>query len=160
MELHFEPITSANRKQAEALDVLPEQNGYIESVKQCLTEADSRKSWRPVGIYDGGTLVGFAMYGFFWEYLPLGRVWLDRLLIDQKYQGRGYGKAAVLALLERIRQEYKHKKIYLSVYAENTAAIHLYKALGFQFNGQLDRLGEKVMVYQFPKKHEKKRERK
>lgn len=149
MELHFEPITAVNRKQAEALDVLPEQNGYIESVKQCLAEADKRQSWRPVGIYDGDLLVGFAMYGFFWEYLPWGRVWLDRLLIDKKYQGRGYGRAAVLQLLERIRKEYKHKKVYLSVYTENTAAIHLYETLGFHFNGQLDTQGEKVMVYHF-----------
>ena len=39
------------------------------------------------------------MYGFFWEYLPFGRLWLDRLLIDRRFQGRGYGRAALAALL-------------------------------------------------------------
>ena len=69
MELHFEPITEENRKEAEALSPAPGQENYIESVADCMREADERDSWRPLGIYDGSTLVGFAMYGFFQEYL-------------------------------------------------------------------------------------------
>lgn len=65
MELHFEPITEENRKEAEALSPAPGQENYIESVADCMREADERDSWRPLGIYDGSTLVGFAMYGFF-----------------------------------------------------------------------------------------------
>ena len=41
------------------------------------------------------------MYGFFWEYLPFGRLWLDRLLIDRRFQGRGYGRAALAAMLDQ-----------------------------------------------------------
>ena len=41
------------------------------------------------------------MYGFFWEYLPFGRLWLDRLLIDRRFQGLGYGRAALAALLDQ-----------------------------------------------------------
>lgn len=152
MELQFQPITAENRTQVEALRILEKQNGFVESVQDCLQEADKRSCWKPVGIYDGNTLVGFAMYGFFWEYFPCGRVWLDRLLIDSQHQGRGYGKAAVISLLKKIRQEYKRKKVYLSVYQDNTAAIHLYKELGFRFNGQKDIHGEDVMVYTFGQK--------
>ena len=149
LELHFQPITAENRKQAEALQLSEKQSGFVESVQDCMREADKRSCWKPVGIYDGNTLVGFAMYGFFWEYFPFGRVWLDRLLIDSQYQGKGYGKAAVIGLLKRIRQQYKRKRVYLSVYQDNAAAIHLYKALGFHFNGQKDIHGEDVMVYTF-----------
>ena len=146
MELHFEPITEENRKEAEALSPAPGQENYIESVADCMREADARASWRPLGIYDGSTLVGFAMYGFFQEYLPAGRVWLDRLLIDRHFQHRGYGQIAVSCLLNRIWKEYGCSKIYLSVYSDNTAAINLYRKLGFAFNGELDLKGEKVMV--------------
>ena len=48
-----------------------------------------------MGIYDGNVLIGFAMYGLFWEYLPFGRLWLNRFLIDRRYQSMGYGKAAL-----------------------------------------------------------------
>lgn len=147
----LQPIAAHNRAAAQALQLRPEQVGWIEPVSECLAEADRRACWRPVGIYDGPTLVGFAMYGFFWEYLPFGRVWLDRLLIDCRYQGRGYGKAAIAALLEQIQREYRRKKVYLSVYEDNQSAIRLYRQLGFRMNGQLDTKGEKIMVYRYPR---------
>ncbi len=151
MNLHFEPITKESSVQAKGLSLAPGQEGFVESVSQCLEEASSRKDWRPVGIYHGTVLIGFAMYGYFWEYLPLGRVWLDRLFIDTKYQGKGYGRAAVEGLLQRLKQEYHCKKVFLSVYQNNQTAIQLYQSFGFAFNGEKDIHGEDVMVYCFSK---------
>lgn len=42
--------------------------------------------------------------------------------------------------------EYPNTDIYLSVYEENKTAVSLYKLFGFEFNGELDTKGEKVMV--------------
>lgn len=146
--LHFEPIGTENRKEAERLQVFPAQAGFIESVRECLLEADGAGQWRPVGICDGEALVGFAMYGYFASPSP-GRLWLDRLLIDKVHQGKGYGKAAVLALLEKLHREYDSPQVYLSVYENNTAAIALYRQVGFRFTGEYDTKGEKMMVYRF-----------
>ena len=149
MCLHFETVTAKNRGAVERLALLPEQAGFIESPTECLREADASDFWRPVGIYDGTELVGFAMYG----YLPFfgeGQLWFDRLLIDKAFQGRGYAKAAIAALLERLRQEYPCRRVYLSVYGDNAAAIHLYQQAGFSFNGDYDTKGERVMVLDFP----------
>ena len=85
------------------------------------------------------------MYGFFWEYLPFGRLWLDRLLIDRRFQGRGYGQAALAALLERLEREYHKKRIYLSVVEANRPAAALYESFGFRFTGERDTHGERVM---------------
>lgn len=147
MALHFEAIALENRRQLEELELFPEQSGYIESVKECLFEADADKKWRPVGIYNDQTLIGFAMYACFQEPSAGSQVWLDRLLIDKNHQGKGYGKAAVVALIDRLSKEYNCRRIYLSVYANNQAAIHLYKEIGFYFNGEHDVNGEDVMVY-------------
>ena len=103
MKIRLEPVTVASRAAVERVEPAPGQGGGVESVAECLAEADRRRCWRPVGVYDGDALIGFAMYGFFWEYLPFGRLWLDRLLIDRRFQGRGYGRAALAALLERYR---------------------------------------------------------
>lgn len=149
MDLHFEAITSENRKQAEALSLFPEQLSFVESVAECLKEADEMHEWRAVGIYDEQTLVGFAMYGHLDLPPSEGEVWLDRLLIDKEYQGKGYGKSAVLALLSRLCTEYACKKIFLSVYDIDKPAIRLYEKTGFYFNGELDTKGEKIMVYDF-----------
>ena len=146
MDLHFLPVTAENRAAVTALSLLPEQDGFIESVPACLAEAAADSRWRPVGIYDGDTLVGFSMYGSFEEYPDGPRVWLDRLLIDKACQHRGYGRAAVIALACRLRAEYGEDRIFLSVYDDNPTAIHLYQKLGFAFNGELDTHGEKIMV--------------
>ena len=86
------------------------------------------------------------MFGYFWDYPPAGRVWLDRLLIDAARQGRGYGKAAVASLLARLEEEYGPRDIYLSVVDGNTAAARLYEAFGFLFTEERDVHGEHVML--------------
>lgn len=147
MELHIEPVTARNREAALRLTGTPEQDGFVESVAACLAEAGQRRCWRPVVLYDGGSLIGFAMYGFFPEYFPFGRLWLDRLLIDKHFQGRGYGRAAMQALLVRLSQEYpRRRRVFLSVYEENTIARRLYEKLGFRVTGEKDLHGETVMV--------------
>lgn len=153
MNIHFEPITSQNRESALALQISRTQEGFIESVAQCLSEADRCKRWHPVGIYDGSTMVGFAMYGFFlWQYLPFGKLWMDRLLIDEKYQGKGYGSASLAKLIDLLIQDYSCRKIYLSVIKENKTAIKMYEKYGFSFTGKQDLHGEHIMVYNVPSK--------
>lgn len=112
--LHFEVVNNRNRKEAEDLSVFSEQSGFIESVSECLKEADELKLWRPVGIYDGSTLIGFAMYGYFPEPAP-GQLWLDRLLIDKKYQGKGTGNRLSLPCLTSYAQNIKGT-LYILVY--------------------------------------------
>ena len=147
MKIRLEPVTVASRAAVERLETAPGQEGFVESVAECLAEADRRRCWRPVGVYDGDALIGFAMYGFFWEYLPFGRLWLDRLLIDRRFQGRGYGRAALAALLERLEREYHKKRIYLSVVEANRPAAALYESFGFRFTGEAARpTGERVHV--------------
>ena len=86
------------------------------------------------------------MYGYL-PFLGEGQLWFDRLLIDKQYQHKGYGRAAVAALLKRLQQEYPSCScVYLSVYEDNTAAIRLYRQAGFSFNGEYDTKGERIMV--------------
>ena len=84
MELQFKPVTEKNRKEILSLELREDQKKFIESIENCLSEADSHSGWHAVGIYDGNVLIGFAMYGLFWEYLPFGRLWLNRFLIDRR----------------------------------------------------------------------------
>lgn len=149
LNLHFKSVNKNNRKQIELLSVAKNQAGFVESVTECLEDAKNDKSYEPVGIYDGNTLIGFAMYGLFTDTTPSGEVWLDRLLIDEHFQSKGYGKNAILKLLKMLKDKYKRKEVYLSVYDNNVNAIKLYKKIGFKFNGKLDINGEKIMTYEF-----------
>ena len=63
--------------------------------------------------------------------------------------GKGYGKQAVLSLLDRLHTEYQSGTVYLSVYENNPHAIKLYQQIGFRFNGKYDSKGEHIMEYHF-----------
>ena len=136
--LHFEAVNSRNRAEVEHLEVFAEQSGFIESVTQCLQEADKLELWRPIGIYDRGMLIGFAMYGYFPEPAP-GQVWLDRLLIDKKYQGKGFGRQTLDAAMALICTYPfgKADKVWLSYEPENVRAREIYRKYGFVENGEM-----------------------
>ena len=93
-ELRILPVGPENRAACLGLRTAPGQEGFVESVEDCLREAQGYGAWRPVALLRGEEVVGFAMYGFFPMYKPAGRVWLDRLLIGAAHQGRGYGRRA------------------------------------------------------------------
>ena len=150
MTIRIEEVTLDNRKEAEGLQVYEKQKGYIESVQECMQEADALDAWHPVCLYDGDTMIGFSMYGYIKE-PSYTRLWFDRLLIDYRYQGKGYGNQAFEAVFKRIRKQYPDLNIYLSVYDDNVVAIHMYEKHGFVFTNELDTKGEKIMKFDIHK---------
>ena len=101
----------------------------------------------PFGIYDGDTPVGFCMIGFGtddeWEDAPAiahdsYNLW--RLMIDERYQGRGYGKKAMKLIMDFIAGEPCGPAEYcwLSYEPENLAAKALYASFGFRETGERD----------------------
>ena len=145
MSISICPVDSRNREEAEKLHTAPEQINFVEPVAECMAEADELSDWEPVCIMDGSTPVGFSMYGLM-RREPNHRLWFDRLLIDEKFQHRGYGRKAVELVLAQMKKEYPGRDIFLSVYEDNPTAIELYRSFGFSFNGELDTKGEKIMV--------------
>lgn len=107
----------------------------------------------PFGIYENDTLIGFLMIGFdtddYWDDAPpvaKGNYNLWRLMIDRKYQNKGYGKEALKLALEFIksfpcgRAEY----CWLSYEPENEVARRLYRSFGFVETGEMD--GEELIA--------------
>lgn len=91
----------------------------------------------PFGIYSGDTMVGYVMVIYD---LDTGEYNLWHLMIDKNHQHRGYGKQAVLACLEYIRQKPfgPGTTVLLTCHEENSAALTLYKTLGFLETGNRD----------------------
>ncbi|MFE4894194.1 GNAT family N-acetyltransferase [Peribacillus butanolivorans] len=146
MTITINEVTNENVNAILKLGINTKQKSFIETTEHCLEEAMECKYYKPVGLYSDNSLVGFAMYGFFPEEGENGRVWLDRFLIDARYQGLGLGSIMLKALIQRLTKEYNCNEIYLSVVEDNQAALHLYKKFNFTFNGELDINKEKIMV--------------
>ena len=107
----------------------------------------------PFGIYDDGTPIGFCMIGYGadddWKDAPAiaaGNYNLWRLMIDGRYQGRGYGKAAMKLIMDYIAEEPcgPGEYCWLSYEPENTAAKTLYASFGFQETGERD--GDEIIA--------------
>lgn len=121
-----------------------EQVNFIETVDQCLEEAADCDEWHPVAIYYSKDIIGFAMYGSFG---PNKDTWIDRIMIDEKYQGRGFGRTAMMKLIDIVSKEYGVNTIYLSIVEENTLAYNLYKSIGFEYINEKDVNGELIFKY-------------
>ncbi|WP_342791982.1 GNAT family N-acetyltransferase, partial [Clostridioides difficile] len=102
MKLNVRIADINNWRDLVSLSVDKSQLDYIESNALSIAESKFITAWVPVGIYDENSLIGFAMYGR----LEDDRVWLDRFMIDSKYQGKGYGKASLDFLVNHLKNEY------------------------------------------------------
>ena len=113
------------------LKVSKEQEKHLpHSNTTSIAESKFYPNWATLGIYKDDKIIGFAMYGLDEE--EIDWVCLIRFMIDEKYQGRGYGKYALELLLNRMKEEINPSKIYLSFHPENTIAKKLYLNLGFK----------------------------
>jgi diamine N-acetyltransferase len=94
-------------------------------------------------IYAGDAMVGFAMYGPEEDDATL--FFIDRLMIAEGHRGKGYGKAALLAILAEAKSQ-GFSRIGLSTSPENERAIALYESVGFKATGEMDD-DEAIYIY-------------
>lgn len=130
MTVCLRAITRENWYQCTQLQLRPDQQDFVSPVALSLAQSKFEPERVPLAIYDDDTLVGFIMYND--HPLRDGSYRISRVLIDQKYQGRGYGRQVVLQVVERMRQIPSCKEILIEYAPENTVAAHLYTDVGFE----------------------------
>ena len=97
----------------------------------------------PLAVYNDEQLVGFVMYKP--EDYGLAKIWfIERLMIGEGHQGKGYGRAAMMALIERLRSQKGYTAILISFVQGNEIAQKLYSDLGFKDTGEIE---EEELVY-------------
>ncbi len=150
--IRLEKVTGKNLWELMELRVRDDQTPFVAPNTTSILEAyvtlsSGGQVW-PFGIYDGETPVGFLMISFGtdenWENPPpiaQGNYSLWRLMIDERWQGRGCGRQALRLALDFIRTlpcgeaEY----VWLSYEPENLAAKRLYASFGFEeLRGMMD----------------------
>ncbi|MGL9749393.1 GNAT family N-acetyltransferase [Enterococcus sp. DIV0170] len=144
MNLIIKDIDETNWRAVVALSVAKNQEEFIESNGQSLLEAayDVSLNWRPLALYDENQLVGFSMIGAKRD----ESMWLDRLMIDARFQRNGYGGLFIPLLIDYMKAHYLIKRIYLSVHEENKKIIPYYQRFGFIDSNQYDpENGERIM---------------
>lgn len=97
-------------------------------------------------IYDGDDPVGFVMlYDHTLGTEPeQPEYFLWRLMIDQRHQGRGHGRAAVERLVEHVRTRPDPKRLLVSHVKDADRLARFYGSLGFAYTGE-EEDGELIM---------------
>lgn len=139
MQVKLLPIDEITKADCIKLKVAKDQEGYIDSNEKSLEAAkENSEIARPFAIYADDKCVGFTMFAFEPDYEdPDSRYWLWRFMIDESYQGQGYGKAALKEIIKYFREN-GATNMTLSTKESNVNAIGLYKSFGFAPNGEMN----------------------
>lgn len=154
MQIRLTDIDAGNWHEALKLELAPEQERFVAPNIYSLAEAFVKPEWaiyRPLAVYHGEEMVGFAMYAG--DPASAKNHYVQRLMIDRKCQGRGFGRAAMVELLKLIREDEGCEEVTLTVNPDNTNARKLYRSLGFEDTGRLH-LGELVYTLRLNRAHD------
>jgi diamine N-acetyltransferase len=127
-------LTPDNWREAAKLDVEEDQRGFVAPNVWSIALSKYLPEWIPAAIYNDDTMVGFAFYGE-----RAQQTWhIMRFMIDKRYQGKGYGKAAMRELIRTIIEANPDcHTIDLSYAPENEVARKVYADVGFRETGEV-----------------------
>ncbi len=135
MEITFQPVSRQNFATVEDLKVAPGQENFVAPNLYSIAEAYVEPTWTPLGVLADKELVGFAMFG---QDLETNRWWIIRFMIGADYQGKGYGAAAMRALIDLMVERHAPREIFLGYEPDNTIAERLYARFGFVPTGEME----------------------
>ena len=127
-------VDAGNWRGCAALEVKEEQREFVLPASYYLCLCHYEGVWNPLAIYYGDEVVGFVM----WTVDPADKSgWIGGLTVAGALQGRGIGRAAVLELMRRLRDEQGCTSAALSYTPANVRARTLYAMLGFEQTGEV-----------------------
>ena len=130
MTVTLRPITEENFRAVIELEVRAEQSTFVAPNVRGLAETHVHPHAQPRAVYSGDDLVGFVLFH------PAGDEpavhCIVRLMIDQRFQGRGLGRRALEAAVGWIGREHGADRVRLSVDPENEQARAALPVRGFR----------------------------
>ena len=128
-------ITEDNYGECFKLKVTEAQNNFVASNIYSLAQARVfYETAYPFAVYADGGMVGFIMLGYL---KPENQYTVWRLMIDERFQGKGYGRQALLLGIEYLKEKFGPPEIFLSYEPDNHVAEKLYESVGFKKTGGL-----------------------
>jgi diamine N-acetyltransferase len=153
MTITLREITAATVRQIVALHVAPDQQQFVAPNAVSLAQAlFSDEAWYSA-IYRDDEPVGFVMLadGTLRKDPPAApRIGLWRLMVDQRHQGQGIGRQAVLQVIAHVRDSRTMPQLFTSYVDRPGGPEGFYRTLGFTPTGEVDD-GEIVAALPIPR---------
>ena len=145
-------ITDSNLGAVLALRVAPAQERFVGTVAGALEDAREIPEAKPWyrAVYADDDPVGFVMLS--WDVTPdppviIGPWFLWKILIDERHQGRGYGREALQLVADIVRAN-GAAELLTSCVPGDGGPEPFYRRLGFAPTGDHDEKGEVILGLQ------------
>ena len=144
-KIELRELDKSNYRDILNLKVADNQTGFVASNAISLAQALFHSQAWYRGIYRGDTAVGFVMLDLGME-KPDYYLW--RYMIDEKFQGHGYGYKALELVIEHVKSLPNSTEFLLSYVPKEGNPKGFYEKLGFLDTGEIEE-GEVIMKLEF-----------
>jgi diamine N-acetyltransferase len=132
--VRLEPVTTVNVLAVCDLRVAPEQESFVAPNAVSLAEASVHDSAWCRAVYAGDDLVGFVML----HDAPTGPGYmLWRLMIDARFQGKGFGRQVVARVVDHVRTRPGATALSVGAHRGVGGPGPFYESLGFVATGEV-----------------------
>jgi len=133
--IHLQEITPDNWRLG--LRVREDQKRFVANSAALLARAYAYRNCRSRAfiIYNDETPVGMGLY---YDCDELKLYDLSQFFIDERYQGKGYGYAAMQIIIDEMKKDGKYTRVTLCFIDGDDAAKSLYVKCGFTLTGEVD----------------------
>lgn len=112
------------------LSVAKTQEKYVANTTAILARAYAYRNQRSRAFFICNQDIPIGM-GLYYDCPEQAGYDLSQIFIDERYQGHGYGKAAMQSVLDEMKRDGKYNKVVLCYIEGNDVAKNLYRQLGF-----------------------------
>jgi len=130
MSVTLKDITRDNFEELISLYVDQEQEQFVASNLYTIAQMQFKEEKIAKGVYVDKKAVGLIAYD-----LEDYDIW--RLMVDFRFQGRGYGKKAMELVLNILRKDGRLKTARTSIVMENVVMRNLVESFGFKESGKV-----------------------
>lgn len=132
--VYLEEVNSKNYRKCCSLKISEKQieNRCVAPNVAILARAYAYKNEgsRAYAIYTEENMVGLVM----WRNRKESYI-LDQFMIDERFQGNGYGKEAIDMIISILKEENKYNIVELGCSSDNITAMKFYESCGFYYSG-------------------------
>jgi GNAT superfamily N-acetyltransferase len=133
------PVDRSNADAVMKLQVAAGQRAFVSPVDRSLAQVAYEPCGRALAMFDGDLPVGMMLLYDVRkdEEDPANQLYVWRLLVDARFQKRGYGRLAMQWVLDEARRE-GYAEVGLSHVDKPGHAGAFYEKLGFAYTGEMD----------------------
>jgi histidinol dehydrogenase len=141
------PVDRSNAEAVMKLQVAAGQRAFVSPVERSLAQVAYEPCGRAMAMFDGEQAVGMMLLYDVRkdEEDPANQLYVWRLLVDARFQKRGYGRLAMAWVVDEARRE-GYAEVGLSHVDKPGHAGAFYQKLGFAYTGEVDGVELKMLL--------------